>query len=307
MKKYEFNYNKKFSCIGSNCKHNCCIGWEISIDKKSLNTYTSLLDTDKRFSKDCFLINKFNLKNNRCPFLDGNNLCYIIKNYGEKLLCRTCKTHPRFKSFFSGITETGLGFYCEHACKIILLQKTKMKTVLVSDDNKPLALTKHEKNVISFRKKVLSFLQNRKLNIDERISQVEKLSNIDLNKKSFNDYLQIFCSLENLKINDFNFKKIHNASDFLPLDKDFSNEYEQILSYLVFRHLSRSIDNLDLRVRLAFVILCFKMINHIFCLNENKNIDSLVESCRFFSSEIETSDDNIFTLLNEIEKLVSFI
>ena len=36
-----------------------------------------------------------------------------------------------------------------------------------------------------------------------------------------------------------------------------------------------------------------------------KTLDSLIEVCRFYSSEIETSDDNIFCLLNEIENLVS--
>ena len=112
MKQYEFNYNKKFTCIADKCKHNCCIGWQIDIDKKSLSHYETLKDKDNRFNDNCFLGQSFNLNENlRCPFLDGDNLCHIIKNYGEKSLCKTCKTHPRFKNFFSGVTETGLGLY----------------------------------------------------------------------------------------------------------------------------------------------------------------------------------------------------
>ena len=89
MKHYEFNYNKDFSCIADNCKHNCCIGWQIDIDKKSFSSYQALKETDARFNENNFLGQTFKLNElSRCPFLDGDNLCHIIKNYGEKALCR---------------------------------------------------------------------------------------------------------------------------------------------------------------------------------------------------------------------------
>ena len=164
MKQYEFNYNKKFTCIADKCKHNCCIGWQIDIDKKSLSLYETLKGIDKRFNEKSFFSGSFNLdKALRCPFLDGNNLCHIIKNYGEKSLCKTCKTHPRFKNFFSGVTETGLGLYCEHAGKIILSFKPKMKLELVKDDKKEKSFSAFEKKVLSFRKKVIAILQDKKL------------------------------------------------------------------------------------------------------------------------------------------------
>ena len=34
------DYYEKFNCISSNCKHNCCIGWEIEIDN---DTFEKLL------------------------------------------------------------------------------------------------------------------------------------------------------------------------------------------------------------------------------------------------------------------------
>ena len=150
-------------------------------------------------------------------------------------------------------------------------------------------------------------MQNRKLCINERVKQVEELCDINLTKKSFNDWLNVFCSLEKLDINEFSFSAIPKMENFAQIESGFELEFEQLLCYLVFRHLSRAIDMLDLRVRLAFIILCFNMINHIFSLSEKKDLEVLIEVCRFFSSEIETSDDNIFTLLNEIENLVRFI
>ena len=307
MKRFEFNYSDKFSCINKECKHNCCIGWDIKIDKKSLDKYKGLKTTDQRFNDSSFNKNFFSMKNGRCPFLDSDNLCHIIKNYGEKSLCTTCKTHPRFKSFFTGVTETGLGLYCEHACKIILSQKEKMKLVLVKDDNKPNAFTKHEKTVLSFRKKVINILQNRKLSIKDRISLLLMLAQIDLNKKSFFDWINAFCDLEKLQINDFSFDNLKTHSSFSPIINGFDLEYEQLLCYLSFRHLSRAIDSLDLRVRLAFVILSFYVINQIFYYSLDKSLETLVEACRFYSSEIETNDDNIYALIDHIEGLVSFI
>lgn len=307
MKQFEFNYLKYFSCIGGSCAHNCCIGWKIKVNKKAFDNYNALKQIDKRFSSDCFDGKDFRLINGRCPFLEQDNLCYIIKNYGQKSLCKTCKTHPRFKSFFTGITETGLGLYCEQACKIILSQKSKMKLVLIKDDKKKNNLSPLEKKIFSFRKKVIDIIQNRALTTEERLAKLQVLSNIQLNKKSFSDWINVFCKLEKLPFNEFWFDTLRDDESFADTPIGFEKEFEQLLSYLAFRHLSRAIDSLDLRVRLGFVILSFMVINHIFSKAKEQTFTALVESCRFFSSTIECSDDNIFALLNTIEDLVSFI
>ncbi len=307
MKQFEFNYNKKFNCIADNCKHNCCIGWQIDVDKKSLAGYKELAKTDARFNQNCFDGKSFNLLKGRCPFLDSDNLCHIIKNYGEKALCKTCKTHPRFKNFFSDRVETGLGLYCEEAGRIILSLKPKMKLVLTRDDLKNTFSSPFERKVFAFRNKALSIAQNRKLETSQKLGLLSKLSNIDLNKHSFNDWLKIYKQLDRLKINEFSFDMVGLAQNFSTIQQGFEREFEQLLSYLCFRHLSRAIDLLDLRVRLSFIVLSFNMINHLFSCQKEKTLDTLVEVCRFYASEIETSDDNIFSLLNEIESLISFI
>lgn len=308
MKYYEFNYNKKFCCIARNCKHNCCIGWEIKVDKKTANHYSYLSLTDNAFCPEKFEGNTFKLDQfSRCPFLENDNLCYVIKKYGEKSLSKTCKTHPRFKNFFSSITETGLGIYCEEACRIILSLKHKMKRVLVKDDKKNCSLLPFERKIFAFRNKVLKIIQDRSLTTNQKISLLSSLSNIDLNKNSFSKWLEIFSRLERLKTNEFSFSSIPLASDFANITDEFRREYEQLLSYFAFRHLSRAIDSIDLSVRLAFIVLAVKFINHIFSLQNERTFENLVEACRFFTSEIECNDDNLFKILNQIENLVSFI
>ena len=306
MKHYHFNYNEKFKCIAEKCKHNCCIGWDIAIDKKSLDFYKTLEGEDSRFSTPYLNGKSFTMKNMRCVFLDDDNLCHIIKNYGEKSLCKTCKTHPRFKNFFTGITETGLGLYCEHACKIILQQKNKMRLDLIKTDNKPICLSAFEKRVLAFRKKVINIIQNRKLTLEDRLNELEQLSKIDLNKITYLEWQDFFNKLEKLPNNNMSYSIVNKAEGFLPLASEYQLQLEQLLSYLAFRHLSRGIDFLDLNVRLAFVCLSLKMINQLFCLAQEQSLNSLIEVCRFYSAEIETNDDNIFNILNKLESLITF-
>ena len=41
-KLYAPSYYKNFTCIADKCKHSCCVGWEIAIDKTTLNKYEAL-------------------------------------------------------------------------------------------------------------------------------------------------------------------------------------------------------------------------------------------------------------------------
>lgn len=307
MKKYQFSYSKKFKCVASACKHSCCVGWEIFVDKKTHELYKRLENSDNRFI-GCFSGKNIRLNESlRCPFLDEDNLCHIIKNYGEKCISKTCKTHPRFINFFSSFIETGLGLYCEEATRIILLEKSKMKPVLDKDSRVLKPLTPFEKKILAFRKKVLNVCQDRKLAILERLKLLEQLSNINLDKKPFCEWVKLLSGLEKIPTNTDYFSCLKDTKDFsLNYKKEFTISFEQILSYLAFRHISRAIDEIDLAVRLAFIILSFKIIYELF-VSLGGDFDALVEACRFYTSSVELSDENLFSMLNEIEKLVVLI
>lgn len=125
------SYYKDFKCIAQNCKHNCCIGWEIDIDNNTLEFYKTKDDlTDKISFEDTphFILDK----NKRCPFLNSKNLCDIIINYGEGSLCQICSDHPRFINYYDTRTELGLGLTCEVAAKLIL--DNELSIVKIGDD-----------------------------------------------------------------------------------------------------------------------------------------------------------------------------
>lgn len=124
MKLRKPDYYDRFRCIAGACKDSCCIGWEIDIDEKKQEEYEkvpgTLGDRLKKYidrENGCFILQG---EEERCPFLNEENLCDLILGLGEEALCDICREHPRFYDWFDGLTEAGLGLCCEAAAKLIL-------------------------------------------------------------------------------------------------------------------------------------------------------------------------------------------
>ena len=117
------SYCRDFRCSAGECSDSCCIGWEIDIDDKTAGYYMDVkgefgekLRNNIQKGSPCSFI----LQNERCPFLNENNLCEIILNIGEDKLCHICDHHPRYYEWFDGIKEGGVGLCCEEAAMLII-------------------------------------------------------------------------------------------------------------------------------------------------------------------------------------------
>lgn len=137
MKTVAFDYYEKFKCIANNCTDNCCIGWEIDIDEKSLTYYKNLGgELGEKLAQN---INfdaspaHFILNGERCPFLNGDNLCDIIINQGEDKICEICTLHPRYFEWYNDLCEAGIGLCCEEATRLILTDNERV--MITSDDD----------------------------------------------------------------------------------------------------------------------------------------------------------------------------
>ena len=88
---YAPDYYSRFHCIADRCRHTCCEGWEIDIDPVTLNMYGAVdgplgeklkrsicLDPEPHFVL---------CPGERCPFLTDTNLCELILEKGEGMLC----------------------------------------------------------------------------------------------------------------------------------------------------------------------------------------------------------------------------
>ena len=125
------DYYSNFECVGGICPDNCCIGWEIDINDEMYAKYMDISgELGDKLRKNIILSDDgsrcFKLtENDRCPFLDKNNLCEIILQAGEEMLCDICNNHPRFHNCFGELRETGVGLSCIKAAELIMGQDKK--------------------------------------------------------------------------------------------------------------------------------------------------------------------------------------
>lgn len=307
MKEYVLNYYPKFKCIAGSCKHTCCAGWEMCIDKESLLLYAEnnteffpTLVSGIDFKKSKFRYDK----NKRCAFLNDKGLCDIIINLGEQSLCQVCRDHPRFRSFFSDKVELGLGFCCEQATDIILSFTDKIDPLLTSNDNMQAELDFNEQNVISFRQKALNILQDRSTEINDRITSLLNLCCAGFTTNTDKKILKTFLAFERLnKSWTAKLKSIKNK----PLVKTVSPAHalycEQFLVNSIYRHLSSAEDTMWVRARTIACIVSWWLIQSLFT-NLNADFNQVKKIVRSFSAEVEYSQKNLDKLFDFCYKFI---
>jgi lysine-N-methylase len=121
------DYYHEFQCTAGSCPDTCCAGWQITIDKKSLKKYFhtkgafgNRLKNSIDREEACFY-----RYDNRCAFLNEDNLCDICLEMGEEHLCRTCARYPRHIEEYENVREISLSLSCPEAAAIILSQKDR--------------------------------------------------------------------------------------------------------------------------------------------------------------------------------------
>ena len=295
MKLIAPDYYKDFNCIADKCKHSCCVGWEIDIDEETLEFYNSIctnfgerLRTNIVFDGDT---HHFKLADDeRCPFLNERGLCDIITELGEGALCSICADHPRFRSFFIGRTELGLGLCCEAAARLILTKKEKTSLFELEDDGVVNDIDLWDSILLSERRRLIEIAQDRSIPVEHRAQKILYIANARLPMKSLSEYLQIYSKLERL---DPEWDNILSrlgkpkAYDAICLEAAF----EQLLVYFLYRHIPSATNKSELAGYTAFAVLSYRIIKAI-CERTGADIDTLCEISRAYSCEIEYSEEN---------------
>jgi len=302
------DYYSDFRCIAGACRHSCCIGWEIDIDPDTLETYRRVPGAfGARLAaaiEDSECGAHFRLgPDERCPFLNERGLCDLIIELGEDRLCHICADHPRFRNYFSDRTEIGIGLCCEAAAQLILSQEAPMRLVVLEDDGETEDLWQEEADVLDLRDGLLVLAQDRNLPVADRVQRMLDECGISLPERPFTVWAEIYRSLERLDPAwDGMLDQLAALEGSAPeLDKTLEQPLEQLLSYLIYRHLPGAAEDENAAGRIAFVALSWQMICWL-CMAQLlrygvATLDSLAEIARMYSSEIEYSDENIETLL----------
>lgn len=294
MKLVAPNYYRHFRCKAGACRHSCCIGWEIDIDEDSLARFRSIPgEVGKKLRENIDWENRcFRLDERECcPFLNRDGLCELILAFGEDSLCQICADHPRFRNDLSGRTEIGLGLCCEAAAELILGQTEPMGLVTLEDDG---ADEEQDTAFLTLRDRLLAMAQNRTRTVAQRVEDIQAACGISIAADDAH-WGSFLMKLERLDSRwEAYLQRLQEPQQPAP---QWEIPLEQLLCYLLYRHLPGGLEDGDLQGRVTYCCLMWKLLRHMLR-------DDLPELVRMYSSEIEYSDENMDEILEEIDELL---
>ncbi len=313
---YVPNYYASFRCIASDCRHSCCVGWEIDVDEEALDRFDRVSGVmgerlrqsiDREADPPCFRLDE----QERCPFLNENGLCDLITELGEDSLCQICADHPRFRNVLYDRVELGLGLCCEAAAELILSQKEPFSLVKLSPAQVACERTAHDPldvadpvtdAMLTARDSILSVVQDRTLALSDRIRHVLTALDIQLPMSTYADLAEFLSELERLDPAwDGVLQALSACSDdpAQELIGESSVAYEQLTVYFLYRYLTAEDDGRSalLQARVAFAVMSTTLIHAIV----KATALPVAEAARMFSSEIEYSEENLEQFLNLLE------
>lgn len=309
MKLVAPDYYTDFKCIADKCRHSCCVGWEIDIDEKSYERFMKMPgDFGERVRKSITMGEEgpyFHMTNDgKCPFLNEKGLCDMIIAEGEESLCQICADHPRYRNFWSDREEIGLGMCCEAAAMLILGRKEPVKDVILEDDGGNEELSEEEAEILEYRNLLIEMAQDRTKPVKERVNDM--LYELGMSENiAYARWAEFLMGLE--RLDDAWADRLETLFDEYDgasgLD-DFETAFEQLLTYLIRRHVPESACDCDVEVCALYVILMWSVMRRmceVFACEYGKiTLPDIAEIARLYSGEIEYSDENIGAVMNEI-------
>lgn len=303
------SYYNSFHCTADKCTDNCCIGWEIEIDEETKEYYDSVGgDFGERLHNNISADNTFILKNERCPFLNDNNLCDIIISCGENALCQICRDHPRFFEWYGNIKEGGIGLSCEEGARLILTDNDFGFCESEVDEEKEVVDEELFSLLYSAREKIFSVL-GYDMSLSDKFSYIldfaEKLQFAIDNP----DVACEFVCKQPAKGDMQNIISLY--SDFEPIDGLWTKELSRlkktefftekltpktekymlnIFRYYIWRYFLKGVFSEEIlsKVKLALVSSLF-----IFFMCEGcEDLSVWIEKSKLYSKEMEYSDEN---------------
>ena len=304
------DYYPFFRCTAGNCRHNCCIGWEIDIDEETLEFYKNVSgDFAVRLRKniedgECphFILGE----HERCPFLNRENLCDIYINLGEEHLCSICAEHPRFRNYIGGVCEVGLGLACEAAAELILTRESPVRQIEIGDDGEIGESSEWEDEILAMRERVEAIISDRSVPLRDRIGKLCGDVWFSRSPEEWGDFfggLEILDSAWNEALGMLNRENARWTEGQIP-----EYMYENLLRYFIYRHTPDAADEWNFDARVCFAILSYAVIRTV-CeglLKQNGSLSTadLMETARMYSSEIEYSEENTEAVIEETEALM---
>ena len=268
-----------FKCLASKCSDTCCAGWEIYVDGDTAAYYASLDGVDGEFVRAGLNVTEEGMllcrEGERCPFLNGNNLCELILRLGEDSLCDICREHPRFYCESGNLLEDGLGLCCVEASRLWL--ESPVEFELSDDGYEP---DSSEMEILDRQMYIISALVKGEGTLGDRLAG---FLGEDECGGLYDKLRELYSSLEVL---DADFPKRFRRCLPRVCDERFSN----LAAYFVFRYYFELGEELCLKFTAASLIMIAAMDGE------------LISSAKDYSKEIEYDTDNVEKICDFLEK-----
>ncbi|MBE7024689.1 MAG: hypothetical protein E7408_01370 [Ruminococcaceae bacterium] len=293
MQIYVPSYYRDFACTAGKCQHSCCIGWEIDVDDTAYQRYREVGGEIGRRLQENIAVDGDGAHfirgaDRRCPFLNKENLCDIILEMGEEALCHICTDHPRYRNFFTGRIEMGLGLCCEAAADLILSRAEKPTFLLFSGDGEE-ELTPEEEQVLALRDRLLDMAYDITVPVEKRFEEIARRCTVTLPEKSAKAWRDFYGGL--LILHDDWLKMLEGARDAITLSETYA---PRLFAYFLCRHFPGGLVDGQYRARLAFALHATRFILSLTGV-------PVREAARAYSEEIEYAEENMEALLSCLE------
>lgn len=299
------DFYPNFQCIASACQHSCCVGWEVDVDPDTLARYRQvtgpfghqLADSIQAGEDPHFCLDE----QERCPFLNRDNLCDIILELGEDALCQICADHPRFRSWFPDRLEEGLGLCCEEAARLLLTHREPIRFLSQpwpGEDQEP---GEEYEALLEQREILLNLLQDRSKPLKMRICEAFKLHGEIPPKHPFAQDLELLLGLEVLEPGWRTALEQLRDQPEGDWDPDMEGDGEHLLVYLVYRYylfwgLERWDELFPLRLGAFSLELLARLRRMTLAEQGCLTLARRVEWLRQWSAELEYSEENLEAL-----------
>ena len=287
------SFADRFACTASRCAHSCCIGWEIDIDPASRALYASvggelgkeLAEKISVGDEPHFLLGA----DERCPFLNEQNLCRLILSLGEDALCDVCAEHPRFYNCFPGREEMGLGLCCEEVVRLLVHGEDFM--LLAEDDGGDESRDEWAESLAALRAELFAIVRRGEWSFLCRMDAALSRLGAELPAFRAPEWARFLLTLERMDERwTQELALLASAPESAELESALeAPRYERIFRYLLYRHLITAEDEADARRRLRFCALTVLLL----CTLDLAEAGWEDEHLRLWSAEIEYSDENL--------------
>lgn len=263
----------------------------------------------------------FILKDERCPFLNDDNLCEIILNMGEDKLCHICDNHPRYYEWFDGLKEGGTGLCCEEAARLILNNGNYSEYYDIEIPDEP--FDEYDGELYDFlfkaRETLFSFLRDDKADLFSIVSRMldyadwaqcaidnyaydEVYSEIQEKQgsKAVPDYkrlLDIFCEFEPIDEKWKPFISRIKEKAAIPDFVKYGGYLRNIGAYFIWRYFMKGVFDEEILSKVKLAVIGMAVTGVIFTA-ENADMEQCIILSKNYSKEIEYSEENLEKLFD---------